>query len=186
MLPVINQHDCKHVSSLPLGYSQLLTYFKAEDQAVAMESFLETVDRLAKAKDPFKLTADIDSFSKVSKETKQLVEIVDIQDELDIIKLVLTAQKRVLEQLRGVVSSPDRSHPTEANAREAKPQRPAGEASDSEKTPGNTAFKSARAVDQALRIVKDNIARVEEMTNSAKRIPDGVREADTCLSSSTC
>jgi len=152
----------------------MLTYFKAEDQAVAMESFLEAVDRLAAAKDPFKLTNDIDSFSKVSNETRQLVEIVDIQDELDIIKSVLTTQKKVLEQLKGVVSSPDRPHPSADNPRESKPPRPAVEASAPGKTPGNTAFKSARAVDQALRIVKDNIARVEEMTNSAKRIPDGV------------
>lgn len=150
-----------------------------------METFLATVKRLADAPDPFKLTGDIDSFSKVSDETKQLVEIVDIQDELDIIKLVLTAQKKVLEQLRGVVSTPDRQHLTAANSREAKPPRPATKGSDSEKTPGNTAFKTARAVDQALRIVKDNIARVEEMSNSARRIPDGVRW-HICLALDNC
>ena len=154
------------------GNSDILD--KAEKQAVAMEAFLDTVDRLQAAPDPFKLTRDIDSFSRISDESRQLVEIVDIQDELEIIKSVLNTQKKVLEQLRGVLG-PDRPHSTAANARGANVPTPV-DASDSTRSSSSTAFKSSRVADQALRIVKDNIARVEEMSNSARRIPDGVRD----------
>lgn len=153
----------------------MLKYTKAEAQAVAMKDFVETVDRLAQAKDPFKLTADIDSFSKVSDETRLLVEILDIQDELDIIKSVFSKQEKVLEQLRCIVVGPDPQRSAAANPLEPTLPHPAVDELDLKKTRRNTAFKSASAVDQALHIVRDNIARVEGMTNSAKRIPDGVR-----------
>lgn len=75
-----------------------------------MKRLLKTVDKLAAAPDPFALTAEIDSFSRISVESKQLVEIIDIQDELGIIKSVLTTQREVLKELRNHIAHAAHSH----------------------------------------------------------------------------
>ncbi|KAK1831011.1 hypothetical protein QBC39DRAFT_284169, partial [Podospora conica] len=77
----------------------------AEDHALAMKSFLEKVTALSKATDPFRFTAEIDSFSYVFEETRLLVKIGDVQDELHTIKSVLITQKTVLDELKDVVKN---------------------------------------------------------------------------------
>jgi hypothetical protein len=141
---------------------------QAEDEAVAMDEFLATVDKLAKAPDPFELTADIDSFSKISRESKQLIEIIDIRDELDIIKSVLTTQKRVLKQLRDVIRSQGKA-PTLDNGEAIKTVVKTIDMN-SGKAAGDTAFKSTVVVEDAIRIVEDNLLRVDEMDGSATRV----------------
>ncbi|KAM7187525.1 hypothetical protein V8F33_011172 [Rhypophila sp. PSN 637] len=84
----------------------------AESEAITMKRLLKTVDKLADAPDPFALTAEIDSFSRISEESKQLVEIIDIQDELGIIKSVLTTQREVLKELRNHIAQTTHSHGT--------------------------------------------------------------------------
>jgi hypothetical protein len=73
-----------------------------------MEEFPATVKKLANSPEPLHLTADIDTFSQISRESTQLIEIIDIRDELEIIRSVLTAQKKVLKQLRDVIRSQGR------------------------------------------------------------------------------
>lgn len=145
---------------------------KAEDEAVAMEKFLCSVDNLATAKDPFLLTEEIDSFSKISTESNRLVEIIDIRDELDIIKSVLTTQKKVLKQLRDSIRSEGRASTSE---------NPDGKYSSevrsdvkSSKAYGDTASRNLVAVEDALWIVDDNLTRVKEMDDSATRVHDSV------------
>jgi hypothetical protein len=140
-----------------------------------MENFLDTVDRLAKAEDPFSLTAEIDSFSRISVESRQLVEIIDIKDELNIIKSILTTQQTVLEQFQNLVGShgdaKDSRNPTDVqDAKDAKNEKTTGSA----KRHGSTGFNSVKAIDESIRTVKDNLLRVSEMNESAQRVHDEV------------
>jgi len=135
---------------------------------MAMDRFLATVDRLADASDPFLLTADIDSFSKISTESRQLIEIIDIRDELDIVKSVLAAQKKVLKQLREIIRSQGRNLTSGSHG--VKNPSSVNVDVDSGRASGDTAFKSVGVVDDAIRIVEDNLNRVEEMDNSATRV----------------
>lgn len=137
-----------------------------------MERFLVSVDNLAKAKDPFLLTEEIDSFSKISTESKRLVEIIDIRDELDIIKSVLTTQKKVLKQLRDAVRSEGRTSTSE-NPDGRYPSEVKSDFKTS-KAYGDTAFRNLVAVEDALWIVDDNLTRVKEMDDSATRVHDSV------------
>ncbi|KAK0643778.1 hypothetical protein B0T16DRAFT_188724 [Cercophora newfieldiana] len=146
----------------------------AEDEAVAMEKFLSSVDNLAKAKDPFLLTEEIDSFSKISTESKRLVEIIDIRDELDIIKSVLTTQKKVLKQLRDTIRSEGRSSTSENPDGKYSPESKSDVKSN--KAYGDTAFRNTVAVEDALWIVDDNLTRVKEMDDSATRVHDSLKQ----------
>ena len=137
-----------------------------------MEKFLDTVDRLAAAENPFALTSDIDSFSKISKESRQLVEIIDIQDELDIIKSVLTTQKKVLKQLRDILR-PDGASTTSGSLGTTETSAAVSLLNTGGST-SSTAFRNSREVEEAIRLVEDNLLRVDEMNNSAKRVHDEV------------
>ncbi|KAK5654263.1 hypothetical protein OQA88_7438 [Cercophora sp. LCS_1] len=153
----------------------------AEDEAVAMEKFLRSVDNLAKAKDPFLLTEEIDSFSKISTESNRLVEIIDIRDELDIIKSVLTTQKKVLKQLRDAVRSEERASSSSTSSTSENPDAkcsPSEVKSDvkASKAYGDTAFRNLVAVEDALWIVDDNLTRVKEMDDSATRVHDSLKQ----------
>ncbi|KAK4194328.1 hypothetical protein QBC40DRAFT_188426 [Triangularia verruculosa] len=138
----------------------------AEDEAVKMKRLLKTVDKLANAKDPFKYTSDIDSFSRISDESRQLVEIIDIQDELGIIKSILTTQLKVLEEFQGHIRPRKRSGGSKEHYDEDEDQ---GTRADKRSHHG-TGLKNARVVDEAIRIVEDNLIRVSEMDESAKRV----------------
>ncbi|KAK4445379.1 hypothetical protein QBC34DRAFT_164894 [Podospora aff. communis PSN243] len=129
-----------------------------EDQAVAMDEFLKSMKKLADAPDPFQLAEEIDSFSKVTRQTTQLIEIIDIRDELDIIRSVLSAQKRVLEQLWDII----RAQPRAPTARTAD--------TSTDTTLGGTAFKTMVGVENAINTVGDNLLRVEEMDAMAIRV----------------
>ncbi|KAK4677382.1 hypothetical protein QC764_405710 [Podospora pseudoanserina] len=138
----------------------------AEDEAVKMKKLLKTVDKLANAKDPFKYTSDIDSFSRISDESRQLVEIIDIQDELGIIKSILTTQLKVLEEFQGHLRPRKRSGGTKEHYDEDGDQHDEVH----KKSHHGTGLKNARVVDEAIRIVEDNLIRVQEMDESAKRV----------------
>ncbi|KAK0673165.1 hypothetical protein QBC41DRAFT_352872 [Cercophora samala] len=138
----------------------------AEDEAVKMKKLLRTVDKLANAKDPFKYTSDIDSFSRISDESRQLVEIIDIQDELGIIKSILTTQLKVLEEFQGLIRPRKRS----GGSKEQDDGDGDQHAGANKKSHHGTGLKNARVVDEAVRIVEDNLIRVQEMDESAKRV----------------
>ena len=162
----------------------------AESEAVTMKRLLKTVDKLANADNPFSLTAEIDSFSRISIESRQLVEIIDIQDELNIIKSVLQTQKEVLKDLQNRIRPQDNKG--QATGGSGVDNRSVGQETDRDspastsgkgsqnrdRDGGNrerqsavvTALKSTRVIDESIRIVEDNIHRVKEMNESAKRI----------------
>lgn len=163
----------------------------AESEAVTMKRLLKTVDKLANADNPFSLTAEIDSFSRISIESRQLVEIIDIQDELNIIKSVLQTQKEVLKDLQNRIRPQDnKGQPTGGGSgvdnrsvgRETDRDTPAstsGKGSQNRDRDGGnrerqsavvTVLKSTRVIDESIRIVEDNIHRVKEMNESAKRV----------------
>ncbi|KAK0713751.1 hypothetical protein B0T26DRAFT_873806 [Lasiosphaeria miniovina] len=131
----------------------------AESEAVKMKTLLDTVKKLAKAKDPFKLTADIDSFSKISKEMYQLVEIIDIQDELAIINSVLAIQRSVLKDLRDHFCSEDKPKTDPESNR-----------------PPSTVAITKGVVDESIRIVDENIRGAKEMTESARRVHQDLKQ----------
>ena len=162
----------------------------AESEAVTMKRLLKTVDKLANADNPFSLTAEIDSFSRISIESRQLVEIIDIQDELNIIKSVLQTQKEVLKDLQNRIRPQDNKG--QATGGSGVDNRSVGQETDRDspastsgkgsqnrdRDGGNrerqsavvTVLKSTRVIDESIRIVEDNIHRVKEMNESAKRV----------------
>ncbi|KAM7219083.1 hypothetical protein V8F06_005521 [Rhypophila decipiens] len=147
----------------------------AESEAITMKRLLKTVDKLADAPDPFALTAEIDSFSRISEESKQLVEIIDIQDELGIIKSVLTTQREVLKELRNHIATTTHSHGT-VTPQTASAAHTAAIAAAMGKHHGSTVLKSTRVVDDAIRVVEDHILRVKEMNESAKRVQADLKQ----------
>ncbi|GAB1309927.1 Ankyrin repeat protein [Madurella fahalii] len=141
----------------------------AESEAVTMKKLLKTIDKLAYADDPFALTAEIDSFSRISVESAQLVEIIDIRDELNIIKSILTTQEKVLKEFQALIGSDEKATSSGDQAiSRSKDARSKPDGTWREQP--TTVFNSSRFVDEAIRIVEDNLNRVMEMNESAERV----------------
>lgn len=135
-----------------------------------MKKLLKTIDKLAYADDPFALTGEIDSFSRISVESAQLVEITDIRDELNIIKSVLATQGKVLNEFQALIGSDKKA----ASSGDQVLPRSKGTRFEADGTRGEqqhtTVLNSSRVVDETIRIVDDNLNRVIEMNESAERV----------------
>jgi len=85
-------------------------------------------------------------FSQITEETNHLVEIMDVQDELEIVKTVLTAQQDVLQKLIS------KHMPKWARSQKA----------------------DASRVPEAIHMVEENKSSVQEMIISAKGVQEDV------------
>jgi len=112
----------------------------------------------------------IDGFSQITRETNRLVEIMDIQDELGIVDSVLATQKDVLQKLLQQIHKKGRGD------RKAKTQKGDGSATAKDAIQ-TAALRDPARIQEAVRIVEDNIRAVAEMIGSAKRVQDDVGRA---------
>jgi hypothetical protein len=140
-----------------------------------MDDLLKIVDALADAADPFSMTKEIGSFSRISIESRKLVEINDIQDELNTIKSILSTQEFVLEEFQKLIQPRDKTaeSDTTTGTQASQPvleRRTTGSSGRN----GSTALKSCRAVTESIQTVKNDLLKVGEMSDSAGRVKDEV------------
>jgi len=109
----------------------------------------------------------IDTFSQITEETTRLVEIMDIQDELGIVDSVLKTQKMVLQNLGQEIQK-------RASGNEKKAKFQKASLSEQIEDSTHTTLGDSSHIQEAIRIVDDNINSVDEMTKSAKRVQDDV------------
>ncbi|KAK0730919.1 hypothetical protein B0H67DRAFT_475130 [Lasiosphaeris hirsuta] len=132
----------------------------AEDEAKMYTKYKQTVKFLeALGPAAFSNEKHIDTFSQVTNETKRLVEIMDIQDELSIVDSVLVTQKNVLQMLI------QQMHKRSDSDKKSKQKIDATMLS---------ALRDSSRIQEAIRVVENNISSVAEMIGSAKRVQEDV------------
>ncbi|KAK3362425.1 hypothetical protein B0T25DRAFT_6339 [Lasiosphaeria hispida] len=134
----------------------------AEDEARMYTKYKQTVKFLeALGPAAFSNEKQIDTFSQVTNETKRLVEIMDVQDELSIVDSVLVTQKNVLQMLI------QQMHKRSDSDKKSKQKIDAIMLS---------ALRDSSRIQEAIRVVENNISSVAEMISSAKRVQEDLKQ----------
>ena len=121
---------------------------QAEAEIKMYKKYKEAVESIESTKSGALSSSDNSSevFSQITEETNHLVEIMDVQDELEIVKTVLTAQQDVLQKLIS------KHMPKWARSQKA----------------------DASRVAEAIHMVEENKTSVQEMIISAKGVQEDV------------
>ena len=150
-----------------------------EEQAKLLKNFRKITRILNKVDiDPADRSKKIEELFRLTEETKLLTEIMDIQDELNIVRSILTQQKDVLDKLVRIIHRPEDDGASAHTASQRSDGSSMGKKSvqfaDPEQGPQAgtqlTVLKNKGLVEVCVGVVEDNLRVVREMTTYARNV----------------